>query len=93
MAVITAERIVLFEFKTVRGRRGSGTALQQLKDRGCERKHVASGKPVHWVGVEFSIKDRNAAYVQWETAGTEEAAGAAPLPPAQPAAPAPSPGS
>ncbi len=63
MAVITAERIVLFEFKTVRGRRGSGTALQQLKDRGCERKHVASGKPVHWVkcaGARYALWKPNA---------------------------------
>ena len=77
--MLARQRIVLFEFKTVRGRRGAGKALPQLKDRGYERKHLASGKPVHWVGVEFSIKDRNVAYLQRETAGTEEA-GAAPPP-------------
>ncbi len=73
LAVLTRQRIVLFEFKTVPGRQGSGLALRQLKAKGYAAKHLASGKPVHLVGVEFSREARNVALVEWETAGPAEA--------------------
>lgn len=73
LAIVARNRIVLIEFKTVPGQTGSGRALQQLKAKRYAEKHLASGKPVHLVGVEFSIKTRNVALVQWETAGLEEA--------------------
>ncbi len=78
LAVLTRQRIVLFEFKTVPGSQGSGRALQQLKAKGYADQHLASGKPVHLVGVEFSRETRNVARVEWETVGTAEAGSAAP---------------
>ncbi len=67
LAVLTHQRIVLFEFKTVPGRQGSGRALRQLKAKGYAAQHLASGKPVHLVGVEFSREARNVALLEWET--------------------------
>ncbi len=76
LAVSAPERIVLFEFKTVDGRSGSGRALRQLKAKRYADQHLGSGKPVHLVGVEFSRKTRNVARVEWETVGTAEAGSA-----------------
>ena len=67
VAVFTPDRIILFEFKVIRGNR-SGDALRQLRAKGYAQKHCASGKPVHLVGIEFSTETRNVALVQWETA-------------------------
>ncbi len=72
LAVSAPERIVLFEFKTVDGRSGSGRALRQLKAKRYADQHLGSGKPVHLVGVEFSRETRNVARVEWETVGTAE---------------------
>ena len=76
LAVLTRQRVVLFEFKTVPGSQGSGRALRQLKAKGYADQHVGSGKPVHLVGVEFSRETRNVARVEWETVGTAEAGSA-----------------
>ncbi len=76
LAVLTRQRIVLFEFKTVPGRHGSGRALRQLKAKRYAHQHLGSGKPVHLVGVEFSRETRNVARVEWETVGTAEAGSA-----------------
>ena len=76
LAVSAPDRIVLFEFKTVDGRSGSGRALRQLKAKGYANQHLGSGKPVHLVGVEFSRETRNVARVEWETVGTAEAGSA-----------------
>ncbi len=76
MAVLTRQRIVLFEFQTVPGSQGSGRALRQLKAKRYADQHLGSGKPVHLVGVEFSRETRNLARVQWETVGTAEAGSA-----------------
>ncbi len=76
LAVSAPERIVLFEFKTVDGRRGNGQALRQLRAKGYADQHLGSGKPVHLVGVEFSRETRNVALVEWETVGTAEAGSA-----------------
>ncbi len=76
LAVSAPERIVLFEFKTVDGRSGSGRALRQLKAKRYADQHLGSGKPVHLVGVEFSRETRNVARVEWETVGTAEAGSA-----------------
>ena len=76
LAVSAPERIVLFEFKTVDGRSGSGRALRQLKAKRYADQHLGSDKPVHLVGVEFSRQTRNVALVEWETVGTAEAGSA-----------------
>ena len=76
LAVLTRRRIVLFEFKTVPGRQGSGRALRQLKAKRYADQHLGSGKPVHLVGVEFSRETRNVARVEWETVGTADAGSA-----------------
>ena len=75
LAVLTRQRIVLFEFKTVPGSQGSGRALR-LKAKGYADQHLGSGKPVHLVGVEFRRETRNLARVEWETVGSAEAGSA-----------------
>ncbi len=74
--MLTRQRIVLFEFKTVPGSQVSGRALRQLKAGRYADQHLGSGKPVHLVGVEFSRETRNVAWVEWETVGTAEAGSA-----------------
>ncbi len=76
LAVLTRQRIVRFEFKTVPGSQGSGRALRQLKAKRYADQHLGSGKPVHLVGVEFSRETRNLARAEWETVGTVGTAGA-----------------
>ena len=76
LAVLTRQRIVLFEFKTVPGGEGSGRALRQLKAKGYADQHRASGQPVHLAGVEFSRETRNVALLERETVGTGEAGSA-----------------
>ena len=60
MAVQSGGRVYLFEFK-VRERAGRGAALAQLKAKGYADKYRHLGLPVHLVGVEFSMKQRNVA--------------------------------
>ena len=67
LAVVLLERIALFEFKTVQGDEDTGKTLQQIKEKDYAGKHLGVGKPVHLVGVEFSVDARNLALVQWET--------------------------
>ena len=76
LAVLTRQRIVLFEFKTVPGSQGSGRALRQLKAKRYADQRLGSGKPVHLVGMEFSRETRNLARVEWETVGSAEAGSA-----------------
>ncbi len=76
LAELTRQRIVLFEFKTVDGRSGSGRALRQLKAKCYADQHLGSGNPLHLVGVGFSRETRNLARVEWETVGTAEAGSA-----------------
>ena len=58
MAVRTAGRVYVFEFKVVE-QAGPGAALAQLTAKGYADKYRALGDPVHLVGVEFSSASRN----------------------------------
>ncbi len=69
IVVVAPERIVLFGFKVVNGRTGSGKALQQIREKGYAGKHRASGKLVHLVGMEFSTNLHNMVLIQWERVG------------------------
>ncbi|TVQ91134.1 MAG: hypothetical protein EA400_05390 [Chromatiaceae bacterium] len=50
-------QVYLFEFKVVE-LAPAGRALQQIKDRGYPRPYLATGVPVHLIGVEFSRERR-----------------------------------
>ena len=58
MTVLFAGQVFLFEFKVVETN-PSGSALQQLKDKGYADKYRALNQPIHLVGVEFSKASRN----------------------------------
>ena len=58
LAVQTADRIYLFEFKVFAASK-RGAALQQLQDRDYAAKYRHLGLPVHLVGVEFNAQTRN----------------------------------
>ena len=60
MAVRTAGRVHLFEFKMV-DRTPEGKAVAQLRARGYADKYRHLGAPIHLVGVEFSRETRNIA--------------------------------
>ena len=66
MAVLYAGRVFLFEFKVVE-RQATGTALQQIKDRGYADKYRARGEPIHLVGIEFGRAERNVVGFEVET--------------------------
>ena len=58
MAVRTAGRVYLFEFK-VAEMAPSGSALAQLREHRYADKYRAAGQPIHLIGVEFSRATRN----------------------------------
>ena len=58
MAIRFNGRVYLFEFKVV-DRGSEGTALEQLREKGCADKYRGLGHPVHLIGVEFSREERN----------------------------------
>ena len=58
MAVLCAGAVWLFEFKVVE-LVPQGRALQQLQDRRYADKYRDRGEPIHLIGVEFSLTDRN----------------------------------
>ena len=63
MAMQTASRVFLFEFKIIERAR-PGAAMAQLKARGYANKYRHLGSPVYLVGVEFSLETRNVTDVQ-----------------------------
>ena len=67
MAVQTASRVFLFEFKIVERAR-PGAAMAQLKARGYADKYQHIGSPVFLVGVELSRETRNVTAVRGEPA-------------------------
>ena len=56
----------LFEFKVVEGG-AEGTAIAQLREKGCADKYRRLGRLVHLIGVEFSREERNVAGFDVET--------------------------
>ncbi len=57
MTVDFGGHLYLFEFKVVE-QLPEGKALEQIKARGYADKYLASGKPIHLIGVEFSRQQR-----------------------------------
>ena len=66
LTVKLPERIYLFEFKVIE-LVPEGKALAQLKDKAYADKYLASGLPIHLVGVEFSRETRNVVGFEAET--------------------------
>lgn len=58
MAVRFNQNVYVFEFKVVE-LAPEGRALQQIKDKGYAKPYLASGEPVHMIGVEFSKASRS----------------------------------
>ena len=58
MTVLFNGHVYIFEFKVV-NTNATGSALQQIKDRGYADKYRARGEPIHLIGVEFSKDSRN----------------------------------
>ena len=58
MAVRFNHNVYLFEFKVVE-LAPEGRALQQIKDKGYAKPYLASGQPIHLIGVEFSKASRS----------------------------------
>ncbi len=67
MTVITAEEILVFEFK-VTDDEPSGQAMRQIKDRDYAAKYRAQGRPIRLVGVEFSHARRTVTGLDMEPA-------------------------
>jgi hypothetical protein len=68
MSVDFSGHIYLFEFKVVE-QEPQGKALEQIKTKGYAEKHLASGKPIHLIGVEFSSQKRQIVAFEVETLG------------------------
>ncbi|XGA81160.1 PD-(D/E)XK nuclease domain-containing protein [Halomonas sp. CH40] len=66
MSVDFGGHIYLFEFKVVE-QEPQGKALEQIKTKGYADRHLASGKPIHMIGVEFSIARRQIIAFEVET--------------------------
>ncbi|MCC5848844.1 MAG: ATP-binding protein [Verrucomicrobia bacterium] len=64
MEVIIDNRALIFEFKLVEDE-PEGKALAQIFEKGYDQPHLAAGREVHCVGIEFSKAKRN--IVGWET--------------------------
>jgi hypothetical protein len=66
MAVRFNHNVYLFEFKVVE-LAPEGRALQQIKDKGYAKPYLASGQPIHLIGVEFSKASRSVVGFEVET--------------------------
>ena len=66
MALRLNAQIYLFEFKVVE-LTPTGSALQQIKDKGYADKYRAEGQPIHLVGIEFSREQRTVVGFEVET--------------------------
>ncbi|NOG31700.1 ATP-binding protein [Halomonas sp. TBZ9] len=66
MTVDFGGHLYLFEFKVVE-QLPEGKALAQIKAKGYADKHLASGKPLHLIGVEFSSIERQIVAFDVET--------------------------
>ena len=66
MALRLNAQIYLFEFKVVE-LAPTGSALQQIKDKGYADKYRAEGQPIHLVGIEFSREQRTVVGFEVET--------------------------
>ena len=52
--------VYVFEFKVVE-LAGDGSALSQLKAKGCVDRYRGRGQPIHLIGIEFSRETRTLA--------------------------------
>lgn len=66
MVVLFEKCCYIFEFKVVEDAEGTGTALQQIKDRKYADKYVEKSENIYLIGVEFSKNDRNIARYEVE---------------------------
>ena len=64
--VETDDGIFVFEFKLFDTKEA---ALAQIKEMGYHEKYLAQGKPVHLIGVEFNVEERNVG--EWVTETVE----------------------
>jgi len=60
------QQVYLFEFKVVE-LAPAGRALQQIKDKGYAKPYLASGQPIHQIGIEFSRASRSVVGFEIET--------------------------
>jgi len=84
MAVVMGDKVLIFEFKCLRGK-GTGdrrleigkrkaikekgpTAIEQLKIKGYAEKYKALKRPIYLIGIEFDRKKRNIVGFKWEEA-------------------------
>ena len=66
MALRLNQQVYLFEFKVVEIE-PEGRALQQIKDKGYARPYLATGQPIHLIGIEFSKTSRSVVGFEVET--------------------------
>jgi len=80
MAVVMADKVLIFEFKCLRGkgigdrRLGIGkgkkkkelSAIEQLKIKGYAEKYKALKRPIYLIGIDFDRKKRNIEGFKWE---------------------------
>ncbi len=65
LVVVLPERCYIFEFKVVK-EGAEKKALAQLKEKRYYEKYRGKCKEIYLVGIEFSKKERNIVYYEWE---------------------------
>ena len=80
MAVIMADKVLIFEFKCL-GSKGIGDrklgigkaikkkepkAIEQLRAKGYAEKYRALNRPIYLIGIDFDRKKRNIVEFKWE---------------------------
>lgn len=61
--------VIVFEFKVIEDeKKGSNTALEQIKEKRYYEKYLNLGKEIYLVGIEFSKVTRNILKFDWELA-------------------------
>lgn len=41
-------------------------AIDQMKERGYAERYLSENKPVHFIGINFSSKDKAVEEIRWE---------------------------
>lgn len=62
LTVKLGHNIYILEFKVD----GTGSALQQIKDKNYKQKYLAEGKDIYLVGIDFDSEMKNISCFEWE---------------------------
>ncbi|MCX8069319.1 MAG: ATP-binding protein, partial [Thermodesulfovibrionales bacterium] len=66
MVVIMSDKVLIFEFKVIKGEAEVGSAIRQIREKRYLEKYESLNLPIYLIGIEFDKEERNIKNFQWE---------------------------